>query len=83
MDGVKDNHNKKFIVYWFRYPQGIEGEPTDCKFKEYSSFDAALRFLKSRAKLIRGIYWAGGHIEDSDDNWLYEILDDGTEIDNR
>lgn len=68
-----------FTAVWYRYPHGIEGEEMECKSRDFNSFEKAKAFLQGRAKVIKGINWAGGHVEDSNLNWVYELTDDYSE----
>lgn len=72
-----------YTATWHRYPHGIEGEEMTSNSRDFDCFVNALNFLTKRVEIIKGINWAGGYIEDENGNWLYEILDDGSHIDNR
>ena len=72
-----------YTATWHRYPHGIEGEEMTSCSRDFDCFVNALNFLTKRVEIIKGINWAGGYIEDENGNWLYEILDDGSHIDNR
>lgn len=69
-----------YTVTWNRYPHGVEGESMDCKWKEFDSLDKAQAFLIKRSHIIKGIYWAGGYIEDSNGDMVYNITADYEEL---
>ncbi len=66
-----------YTVVWYRYPHGIEGEGMDSKWREFDDLNKAMNFLDGRYDRIRGIYWAGGYVEDENGKWVYEINNNG------
>lgn len=72
-----------YTVYWYRYPHGMEDEAMTANWRDFDSLEKAINFLDGRAKLIKSINWAGGHVEDENRKWLYEIDWEGNEEDNR
>lgn len=72
-----------YTVYWYRYPHGMENEAMTANWRDFDSLEKAINFLNGRVKLIKSINWAGGHVEDENRNWLYEIDYEGNEEDNR
>lgn len=64
-----------YTVYWHRYPNGNEGESMTCNYKNFDIKEKAIEFLNKKAKLIKSINWAGGYVEDSQYNTVYEIED--------
>ena len=72
-----------YTVYWYRYHHGKEDEAMTANWRDFDSLEKAINFLDGRAKLIKSINWAGGHVEDENRNWLYEIDWEGNEEDNR
>jgi hypothetical protein len=65
-----------YTVSWHRYPNGIEGQSMTCKSKGFEDIEKAIDFLNKKANAIRGIYWAGGYVEDEKFNIIHEILAD-------
>ena len=72
-----------YTVYWYRYPHGMDDEAMTANWRDFDSLEKAINFLDGRAKLIKSINWAGGHVEDENRKWLYEIDWEGNEEDNR
>jgi len=64
----------KYTVNWHRYKYGNESDPMIGDFKYFANKEDAIVFLEKKANRIRGIYWAGGYVEDSTGNTIYEIL---------
>ena len=63
----------EYTVTWNRYKYGNESDPwvTDCKY--FDNKEKAIEFLDKKVKRIRGIYWAGGQVEDEKGNIIHEI----------
>lgn len=74
---------KYIIVYWHRYPHGVQGEEMTACCREFDSLKEAIAFLEKRFYRIKSINWAGGYIEDNNGNWIYDITDCGDVSDSR
>lgn len=68
-----------YTVKWYRYPHGSESEPMQSQRKEFNSLDRAVAFVRRKSDQIRGIYWAGAHVEDETGNYIFSISADGYE----
>lgn len=65
-----------YDVTWFRFEHGCESDAMISKSRSFDSFDKAKMFLLKRMQLISGLYWAGGFVEDSNGNLLFDISSD-------
>lgn len=65
----------KFTAYWYRYPRGIPALPLEVHSREFTDYEAACAFLRSKSTAIQSNYWAGGDVDDEDGFYLY-IIDD-------
>lgn len=56
------------------YPHGIEGEQTDCTFKEFATLDKAIAYCN---RYSVGLRFVRATVEDDNGDEKYELLNNG------